>query len=78
MKILTIDNNNVNIIAVLEEMEKSRENVVIYRNGNPLADLTLHVKKDRLTPHPIMSRIKIKYDPTEPIEQEEQVNTYDR
>ncbi|QTA83353.1 Uncharacterized protein dnl_57550 [Desulfonema limicola] len=69
MKILTIDNNNINIIAVLEEMEKNRENIVIYRNGKPLADLTLHVKKDRITPHPAMKEIKIKYDPAEPLEQ---------
>ena len=71
MKILTIDKDNIDIIAVLKEMEKSGENVLIYKNGKPLAELTLHIKKDRLKPHPVMSKIKIKYDPTEPLNQEE-------
>jgi len=71
MKILSIDKSNINFITILEEMEKTGENVLIYRNGKPLANLSLHVKKDRLKLHPVMSKIKIKYDPTEPLDLDE-------
>ena len=50
--------------AILAEVE-SGESYVICRNGKPVADLVAHQRKKRSAPHPVMSKIAIKYDPTE-------------
>ena len=47
------------------------ETFLICRNGKPVADLVPHKNKSRLTPHPSLSKFKIKYDPTEPLTAEE-------
>ena len=57
--------------AVLAEVESKRETFLICRNGKPIADLVPHAKGDRLTRHPILSRIRVRYDPTEPLTAEE-------
>jgi len=61
-----------NLSSLLLQMEKSGEPVLICRNGKPVADLVPHrpVKRN-MKPHPVMSKIKINYDPTEPLTPEE-------
>ena len=57
--------------AVLARVEHDGETAVICRNGKPIADLTPHRVASRTTPHPIMSKIRINYDPTEPLTEDE-------
>ena len=51
--------------ALLAKLEADSETVVICRNGEPVADLVPHKRADRIKPHPILGKMKIKYDPTE-------------
>ncbi len=67
MKTLNIHEAKTKLSAVLVEVAEKGETYVICRNGKPVADLVPHVKKNRLSPHPILRRIRIKYDPTEPL-----------
>ena len=57
--------------ALLAAVEKSGRPIVICRDGKPVADLVPHRKvKRNLKPHPVLSKIKIMYDPTEPLSYE--------
>ena len=67
MKRVNIHEAKTQLSSLLAEIEKSGEEVLICRNGKPVADLTPHSKKDRLSPHPMMSRIEMHYNPTEPL-----------
>ncbi len=64
------------LIAKLEKGEKVR----ICRNGKPVADLlpinSQGEKGSRLVKHPVLSKIKINYDPTEPLTDEEWPEQY--
>ena len=71
MKMLNIHETKTNLSALLKEIEESGEHVVICRNGKPVADLTTHKPKSRLTLDPILSKTKINYDPTEPANEED-------
>jgi antitoxin (DNA-binding transcriptional repressor) of toxin-antitoxin stability system len=44
---------------------------VICRNGAPVADLVPHKIKNRIKPHPALSKIKLKYNPIESASEEE-------
>lgn len=57
---------------LLAQVEKSGRSIVICRNGKPVADLVPHrTVKRNLKPHPVLSKIKILYDPTEPLSEKE-------
>lgn len=56
---------------MLAKIEENGETVLICRNGKPVADLVPHKKRDRLSPHPALSKIQINYDPTEPLSNDE-------
>ncbi|MBI2437821.1 MAG: type II toxin-antitoxin system prevent-host-death family antitoxin [Lentisphaerae bacterium] len=71
MKTLNIHEVTTQLSAVLAEVEKTGEPILICRDGHPVADLVPHHKRERLCPHSVMSRIKIKYDPTEPLTPDE-------
>lgn len=71
MKAVNIHEAKTTLSALLADVEKKGQKVFICRNGKPIADLVPHTHPDRLSPHPVMSRIKIKYDPTEPLCQDE-------
>ena len=71
MKAVNIHEAKTTLSALLAEVEKKRERICICRNGIPVADLVPHERPDRIAPHPIMSAVKIKYDPTEPLSQDE-------
>ena len=67
MKAVNIHEAKTTLSALLAKVEKSGERIFICRNGKPVADLVPHERRNRLTPHPTMSNIKIKYDPIEPL-----------
>lgn len=67
MKTLNVHAAKTQLSAVLAEIEKSGESVLICRNGRPVADLVPHCVVDRLSPHPVMRKIRIGYDPLEPM-----------
>lgn len=71
MKTLSIQDVETEIFSVLLEIEKRGEQFVICRDGVPIADLTPHRKKSRLTPHPFISQVKVHYDPTEALTDDE-------
>lgn len=57
--------------ALLAEIEATGEKVLICRHGKPVADLLPHRKRNRLELHPVMRQIRIHYDPTEPLTEDE-------
>jgi prevent-host-death family protein len=73
---VTVENINIHeaktkLSAMLMEVEQKRKTFLICRNGKPVAELVPHTKSDRLAYHPVLSRIKIKYDPTEDLSNDE-------
>ncbi len=71
MKIINVHEAKTNLSALLAEVEKTGKTISICRYGKPVADLVPHKRPDRLTPHRVMSDIRIKYDPTEPLSPDE-------
>jgi antitoxin (DNA-binding transcriptional repressor) of toxin-antitoxin stability system len=71
MKALNIHETKTHLSSLLVEVEERGETFLICRNGKPVANLVPHRTKSRLMPHPSMSRIEIKYNPTEPLTAEE-------
>jgi prevent-host-death family protein len=71
MKIVNIHEAKTQLSALLAEIEKTGEKVLICRHGKPVADLVPHRKRSRLEPHPVMSQIRIDYDPSEPLAEDE-------
>jgi prevent-host-death family protein len=71
MIVVNIHEAKTNLSALLAKIEKKDEKVLICRHGKPIADLIPHQRKDRLIPHPVLSKIKINYDPTEPLSADE-------
>jgi len=71
MKAVNVHEAKTKLSALLVEIEESGEEILICRNGKPIADLIPHRRRDRLAKHPVMSRIRIDYDPTEPLADDE-------
>ena len=71
MKAINVHDAKTNFSGLLAEVESSGKEFVICRNGQPVADLIPHQQKSRLAPHPLLSKVKIKYDPTEPLAADE-------
>ena len=65
MKTVNVHEAKTNFSSLLTKLEKDSETIVICRNGEPVADLVPHKRASRIKPHPVLSRIKIKYDPVE-------------
>ena len=61
MKIVNIHEAKTQLSALLAEVEKTGEKVLICRHGKPVADLVPHRKRNRLEPHPVMRKIRINY-----------------
>ncbi len=70
MKIVNVHEAKTKLSSLLAEIEKG-ERVLICRNGKPIADLIPHRQANRLEPHPVMTRIALNYDPTEPLTEDE-------
>lgn len=71
MKTLSIQEAETQFTFFLTEIEQKGETFVIFRNGKPVAELAPYRRKSRLTPHPVISRIILLYDSTEPFTQDE-------
>ncbi|MBM3276643.1 MAG: type II toxin-antitoxin system Phd/YefM family antitoxin [Candidatus Handelsmanbacteria bacterium] len=65
MKTVNVHEAKTQLSALLAQIEKSGETVLICRHGKPVADLVPHRKHNRLEPHPVMGKIHLAYDPTE-------------
>jgi len=57
--------------ALLMAIEQRGESFVICRNGRPIADLVPHRAGSRLAPHSQLGEVRIGYDPTEPLDDED-------
>lgn len=68
MKAVNVHEAKTNFSALLVEIEENGTEIVICRNGKPVADLVPHCRPERLRPHPIMKKIEIHYDETEPLD----------
>jgi antitoxin (DNA-binding transcriptional repressor) of toxin-antitoxin stability system len=71
MKSVNIHEAKSTLSAMLAEVESKGEVFLICRNGKPVAELVPHKAPSRLSPHPVLRRIKIAYDPTEPLSDDE-------
>ena len=71
MKIVSVQEATTQLVALLAEVERSGEEVLICRHNKPVASLVRYRKRSRLDPHPIMRDVGIHYDPTEPMAAEE-------
>ena len=71
MKTVNVHDAKTNFSKLLARVETSNERIVICRDGTPVADLVPHRRKDRSKPHPTLRKIKIGYDPAEPLSREE-------
>lgn len=71
MKKVNVHEAKTYLSSVLAEVAEKGETYLVCRNGKPIADLVPHRAKSRLTPHPQMKRIRINYDPIEPLTQDE-------
>lgn len=70
---LNIHEAKTKLSAVLMQIEKTGERVVICRNGTPVAEIgpLKHRHGSRLGVHPVLSDIQINYEPTEDLTEEE-------
>ena len=71
MKTVNVHKAKTTLSAVLKDVELHGEIYLICRHGKPVADLVPHEARSRTTPHPVMKRIRVKYDPTEPLDSED-------
>ena len=67
MKTVNVHEAKTNFSSLLATVEDSSESFVICRNGEPVADLVPHKHTNRIKPNPALSKIKIGYDPVEPL-----------
>ena len=66
-KKLNVHEAKTHLSSVLADVEHKGETFLICRNGKPIADLIPHAAVNRLTPHDVLRRIRLHYDPTEPL-----------
>ena len=71
MKMVNVHEAKTNFSSLLAKLEADSETIVICRNGAPVADLVPHQRASRIKPHPILGKIKIGYDPVEPLSHDE-------
>jgi len=71
VKTVNVHEAKTNLSALLVEVEKEGVEILICRHGKPVADLVPHRRRDRLRPHPLLKRVHIKYDVTEPLSEDE-------
>ena len=71
MKMVNVHEAKTNFSSLLAKLEANSETIVICRNGKPVADLVPHRRPNRIKAHPALSKIKIGYDPVEPLSPDE-------
>jgi len=71
MKTVNVHEAKTNFSRLLATVEDASESFVICRNGEPVADLVPHQRVNRIKTHLVLGKIKIDYDPIEPLAREE-------
>jgi antitoxin (DNA-binding transcriptional repressor) of toxin-antitoxin stability system len=71
MKTVNVHEAKTNFSSLLAKLEADNETIVICRNGKPVADLVPHRRHSRNKTHPALRKIKIGYDPVEPLTKDE-------
>ncbi|MCZ7638967.1 MAG: type II toxin-antitoxin system prevent-host-death family antitoxin [Verrucomicrobia bacterium] len=71
MKAVNVHEAKTNFSSLLARLEATSETIVICRNGRPVANLVPHRHTRRTQPHPVLRKIRIKYDPVEPVSESE-------
>lgn len=71
MKKVNVHEAKTNLSSLLAKLEADSETIVICRNGEPVADLVPHQRVTRIKPHPVLGKIKIGYNPVEPLSADE-------
>lgn len=71
MKTVNVHEAKTNFSSLLARVQDGQEVIVICRNGEPVADLVPHKHSTRTRSHPELRRIKIGFDPVEPLSPEE-------
>jgi prevent-host-death family protein len=71
MKMVSVHEAKTNFSSLLAAVEGAGDSFVICRNGEPVADLIPHQRVNRVKTHPVLGKIKISYDPVEPLSKEE-------
>ncbi len=64
MKVVNTHEAKTHLSRILGEVEKG-ETYIISRNGKPIAELRRRPDEKRTAPDPVLSKIRIDYDPTE-------------
>ncbi len=64
MKVVNTHEAKTHLSRILEEVEQG-ETYIISRNGKPIAELRKRLDEKRTVPDPLLSKIRIDYDPTE-------------
>ena len=67
VKTVNVHEAKTNFSSLLSTVEDSGGSFVICRNGAPVADLVPHRHANRIKANPALSKIKIAYDPVEPL-----------
>ena len=67
MRLVSVHEAKTQLSALLAEIERTGEEVVICRHRKPVANLVPHRKRSRVDPHPVLRDVGIEYDPTEPL-----------
>lgn len=70
MKSVSTHEAKTHLSRILDEVSRG-EVYIITRNGKPVAELRGRSKSRRSEPHPVLSRIKINYDPVEDLSAQE-------
>jgi antitoxin (DNA-binding transcriptional repressor) of toxin-antitoxin stability system len=67
VKTVNVHEAKTNLSRLLAQLERDGKSIFICRDGKPVADLVPHRRANRTKPHPALSKIKIGYDPVEPL-----------
>ena len=71
MKTVNVHEAKTHFSRLLAQLEGNSQTIVICRNGEPVADLIPHRAANRTKAHPVLMKIKIGYDPVEPLSTDE-------
>ncbi len=71
MKLVSVHEAKSQLSALLAEIERTGDEVVICRHRKPVASLVPFRKRSRLEPHSLAKDVVVRYDPTEPLAADE-------
>lgn len=71
MKAVNVHEAKTHFSSLLAKLEEDSQSIIICRDGVPVADLVPHRRASRIKAHPALRKIKIGYDPVEPLSADE-------